>query len=281
MKKIFVITLLFLSLFLVGCNKKFYLEDKYYGGNALEEINSESFEKLVSDKESFALLIYQPLCAASMGFRDLLETYTASNHIQFYSMTFQNVKGSSLYEEVKYYPSFVIIKDGKVVDYLNPDEDKDTSKYKNIDDFDEWFTSYVELKEVNNTGFTETSNNNESNPDIEVELENVVYNEDKINIYFFWGDGCSHCAREHQFFDDIKEEYGNMYVLHEFEVWHSKENEEIMYQFAAKMGDTVKGVPYTIIGNKSFNGFGDEDRDEILNTIKNQHKNSYDVYFDK
>ena len=281
MKKIFIITLLFLSLFLVGCSNKFYLEDKYYGGNGLEEIDSEEFEKLVSDKESFALLIYQPLCAASTEFRKLLEDYTVSNHVKFYAMTFQNVKESSLYEEVKYYPSFAIIKDGKVVDYLNPDDDKDTPYYKNIDDFNEWFTSYVEIKDVQHNDVAETSNNNESNPNIEVELDNVSYSKDKINIYFFWGNGCSHCQREHNFFDSIEEEYGKYYNLHTFEVWYSEDNEEILKQFAGKMGDKIEGVPYTIIGNKSFVGFDENKKDDFIEAITSQYKNSYDVYFDK
>lgn len=47
------------------------------------------------------------------------------------------------------------------------------------------------------------------------------------------------------------------------------------------MGDEAKGVPYTIIGNKSFTGFNEEDKKDLIDAIESQYKNSYDVYFDK
>lgn len=280
MKKIFVITLLFLSLFLVGCSKKFYFEDKYYGGNGFINLTIDKYNELIEDKESFGIFVYQPLCVASANFEEILNSYSASNHIQFYKMSFANMKETSLYDDVKYYPSFVIIEDGEVVAYLDAESEDDEDIYKNLDEFNKWFTSYVELKEVNSVGFTETSNN-DSNPDIEVKLDGVSYSEDKVNIYFFWGNGCSHCQREHKFFDSIKEEYGKYYNLHTFEVWYSEENEKILKQFAAKMGDKVEGVPYTIIGNKSFVGFDEDKQADFIEAITSQHKNSYDVYFDK
>ena len=52
-------------------------------------------------------------------------------------------------------------------------------------------------------------------------------------------------------------------------------------QFAKKMGDKPQGVPYTIIGNKSFNGYGEQYNNDIINAIISQYKNSYDVYFSK
>ena len=47
------------------------------------------------------------------------------------------------------------------------------------------------------------------------------------------------------------------------------------------MGDEVKGVPYTIIGKETFTGFSEDYEENMLNAIKNQYKNSYDVYFDE
>ena len=47
------------------------------------------------------------------------------------------------------------------------------------------------------------------------------------------------------------------------------------------MGDEAKGVPYTIIGEKTFSGYSEEMNDEIIKAIKSQYKDSYDVYFSK
>ena len=46
------------------------------------------------------------------------------------------------------------------------------------------------------------------------------------------------------------------------------------------MDDEITGVPYTIIGNKSFKGFSERYEEEMLVAIKEQYKDSYDVYFD-
>lgn len=47
------------------------------------------------------------------------------------------------------------------------------------------------------------------------------------------------------------------------------------------MGDTTNGVPYTIIGEKSFFGFGESSKEEFLKAIEEQYQNNYDVYFDE
>lgn len=55
----------------------------------------------------------------------------------------------------------------------------------------------------------------------------------------------------------------------------------LIYTFAESMGDKVTGVPYTIIGDKSFTGFGEKSKNDFISAIEKQYKNSYDVYFDK
>lgn len=269
-----------LVLFLLN-NRTFSLEKKYYGNSEFIELTISEYDKLIEDKESFAIFIYQPLCTTSYEFNKVLTEFANKNQISFYKMAFSDMKKTSLKEEVKYYPSFVIIKNGKVVDSLDANSDEDVDRYKKIDAFKEWFTSYVKLKKVKGT-FTNSKPEEEViEPTIDANLENVKYDENKVNIYFFWGDGCPHCKKEFEFFDSIKTEYGNYFVLNTFEVWNNEDNQKLLKQFAAKMGDEVTGIPYTIIGNKTFKGFNENHESKILDAIKEQYKNSYDVYFDK
>lgn len=269
-----------LVLFLLN-NRTFSLEKKYYGNSEFKELTISEYDKLIEDKESFAIFIYQPLCTTSYEFNKVLTEFANKNQISFYKMAFSDMKKTSLKEEVKYYPSFVIIKNGKVVDSLDANSDEDVDRYKKIDAFKEWFTSYVKLKKVKGT-FTDSKPEEEViEPTIDANLENVKYDENKVNIYFFWGDGCPHCKKEFEFFDSIKTEYGNYFVLNTFEVWNNEDNQKLLKQFAAKMGDEVTGIPYTIIGNKTFKGFNENHESKILDAIKEQYKNSYDVYFDK
>ena len=50
-------------------------------------------------------------------------------------------------------------------------------------------------------------------------LQNIsAKNQDDINIYFFWGNGCPHCEKEKIFLEKIKNKYSNV-VVYDFEVW--------------------------------------------------------------
>jgi len=58
---------------------------------------------------------------------------------------------------------------------------------------------------------------------------------------------------------------------------------EAYSSFASSMGEKVTGVPYTIIGSKTFKGFNDTDdyKQSIIKTIEEEKDKNYDVYFDK
>lgn len=117
----------------------------------------------------------------------------------------------------------------------------------------------------------------------DINLDNVVREKNKVNIYLFWGDGCPHCKKEKEFFESIKTKYGKYYNLYTFEVWYNEENLNILNAFASSMGEKVTGVPYTIIGSKTFKGFNDTDdyKQSIIKTIEEEKDKNYDVYFDK
>jgi len=277
MKLVKYICLLFVVC-LVGCDKTFYLEDKYYEKSSFVELDKEGLNELIDNKESFAVFVYQPLCEASVEFENVLTKFLEKYKIIIYKVSFSDIKDEDLGKTIKYYPSFAIYKDGKIVDYLESDKDEDIQKYKSLDNFKNWFTSSVKLKDLNEEKLEEDIVDNKKE---DVLLENITYDENKVNIYFFWGDGCPHCAKAHEFFDSIENEYGNYYTLNTFEVWHSEINQNIMHNFASKMNEEVSVIPYIIIGNKTFKGFTDSYKEDILEAIRNQYKNSYDVYFDK
>ena len=47
---------------------------------------------------------------------------------------------------------------------------------------------------------------------------------EKIEIYFFWGQGCPHCAKEKPFLEELKQKYPQLEIK-EFEVYYSQEIE--------------------------------------------------------
>ena len=109
-------------------------------------------------------------------------------------------------------------------------------------------------------------------------LVNNKCNRPKINVYFFWGNGCPHCEQTKKFFDSIENTYGKYYNLVDFEVWENEGNAEIMEEVGETLNEEADGVPYLVIGNKSFIGFSDEIGIEIKQEIKKQYKS--DDYVD-
>lgn len=112
----------------------------------------------------------------------------------------------------------------------------------------------------------------------EVDLPNATKEDGKVNVYFFWGDGCPHCAKETRFFEEIKAEYGDKFNLYALETWSNEENADLMKTIAKELGDDGKGVPYTVIGDKSFRGFSEDSEDGILAAIEKYSQTDIDVY---
>ena len=87
----------------------------------------------------------------------------------------------------------------------------------------------------------------------------------------FRGEGCGFCAKALAFFDEIKDQYD--FELITYEVWYDKDNEKLMNKVADAFGDDVSGVPYIIIGEKTFQGYTEEYNDGIIEAIRKEGKN--------
>lgn len=91
-----------------------------------------------------------------------------------------------------------------------------------------------------------------------------------VTIYFFRGEGCGYCAAAESFFDSLKEDdkYKDLFVVKDFEVWKNQDNADFAEEVADKMGDSLGGVPYIIIGDETWTGYTDTYDDAIKAKIK-------------
>lgn len=96
---------------------------------------------------------------------------------------------------------------------------------------------------------------------------------EKINVYIFKGEGCGYCAAALQFFSSIEDEYGKYFELKEYEVWNDTNNATLMTNVAAQFGEEVGGVPYIIIGDKTFQGYAESYDDQIISAITTAYNN--------
>ena len=90
-----------------------------------------------------------------------------------------------------------------------------------------------------------------------------------INLYFFYGDGCPHCAKEEKFLDKLETENKNI-KIYRYETWKNKENAKLLQELAREMNLEVHGVPLTIIGDRSVSGYYSDETSgkKILSIIK-------------
>lgn len=90
----------------------------------------------------------------------------------------------------------------------------------------------------------------------------------KVKVYLFRGEGCPHCQEAEEWFDSIKGEYGDYFKIVDYEVWNDEDNAALMEKVGKARNEEVTGVPYIIIGDKSWNGFAESMEDEMLDQIK-------------
>ena len=81
-------------------------------------------------------------------------------------------------------------------------------------------------------------------------------------VYFFWGDGCPHCAAEEPFLESLAQKYPQI-IIQKFEVWNIEANQEILQKVAGIMGFEATGVPVTIIGEKYWVGYSEAKNEEM------------------
>lgn len=111
------------------------------------------------------------------------------------------------------------------------------------------------------------------------DLSNYKESDDKINVYIFRGNTCGYCLKAVTYFASIVGEYGKYFNLVTYEVWSNADNSSLLEQVAAVFGETVSGVPYIVIGDKTFTGYADTMNTEIQNQIVETYnsKDKYDV----
>ena len=81
-----------------------------------------------------------------------------------------------------------------------------------------------------------------------------VYADNSVNVYFFWGSGCPHCAKEKPFLESLEKKYTSLKV-YKYEVWYNNSNKDLLVKVGSKLKVDVNGVPFTVIGDKQFTGY--------------------------
>ena len=97
--------------------------------------------------------------------------------------------------------------------------------------------------------------------------------EDKMCIYFFYGTGCSHCAKVEPLIQKLAAKYPQ-FNLKSFEIYFNSDNQKLFNDFMSRYGvdEKSQGIPAVFISNKVLIGekpIANNLENEIKNVIKN------------
>ncbi|MFW5852979.1 MAG: hypothetical protein ACOCUR_03030 [Nanoarchaeota archaeon] len=98
----------------------------------------------------------------------------------------------------------------------------------------------------------DNQNSEEASSEIPGDLEE---DPEKVQVYFFWGEGCQYCANQKEFHDELEEMFPGQVQFMEFETYYNPENVDFMRKLGAKYNMNPRSVPLTFIGDQYFEGF--------------------------
>ncbi len=78
-----------------------------------------------------------------------------------------------------------------------------------------------------------------------------------VTLYYFWGEGCPHCAKAKPFLEGLSSKYPGLKIK-SYEVFSHKENLDLLSRMAKSLGMEALGVPAFFIGGSMFTGFSEQ-----------------------
>ena len=109
----------------------------------LVDLTAEEYERLVEEKKSFVVVIDQGGCVTAERLKEYAKEFGQERGVKIYRMMFSEMKETTLYDSIKYYPSVAVVAKGRVRAYLKADSDEDAPKYNNYEDFKRWLEGVV------------------------------------------------------------------------------------------------------------------------------------------
>jgi len=89
-----------------------------------------------------------------------------------------------------------------------------------------------------------------------------------VELYFFQGAGCPHCAQAEADFGELVKQYPQLQIK-SFEVYYNNDNRQLYFAFAQAYNLNLSQlvVPLIFVGNKSWIGYDANIKNEIKNEI--------------
>lgn len=106
-------------------------------------MSPELYNRFSEKQKSFVVMIDQEGCTTADRLKDYITIYASEHGFRPFMMMFEDMKETSLYDSVKFYPSVVVISEGKVIGFLRADADEDSDAYNKYNAFENWMSKYL------------------------------------------------------------------------------------------------------------------------------------------
>jgi hypothetical protein len=115
--------------------------------------------------------------------------------------------------------------------------------------------------------------NSEGSGQVPHSLRTSPLQDSKVDVYLFWGEGCTHCEEEKRFLTGLSKEHHDL-DIREYEVLHDRRNLRLLTDLMKVHGRQTSGVPITFIGSRVFEGFSRQIQSAMERTISECRKQS-------
>ena len=142
-----IVLLVLLLLSVTGCTsskEKIKLSEEYYKeeSGSLVEITKEE----LPTNKNYILFTYNNYCNFPLPCDEVFKSFAEKENIDILAMPFAEFKKTSLYPDIKYAPSVIVVKEKTVIAYLDANSDEDIQKYQDVEEFTNWIKQFVEIE---------------------------------------------------------------------------------------------------------------------------------------
>lgn len=124
---------------------KLTISPEYHNKGYLKEITKEELLTKLNSNGTFILFTYNNFCTFKISCDEIFNESAKNLNITILKIPFIDFKETTLYTNVKYAPSVMIINKGEIISYLDPEKDKDLPKYQDSNEFTKWLQEYLNI----------------------------------------------------------------------------------------------------------------------------------------
>lgn len=149
-KNIFIIigTLVFITIIIFSSfnlKSKINLSNQYYQYGTIKDTTKEELLTKINNKENFILFTNNNFCTFKISCEEIFNESAQELNITILKIPFDEFKKTKLHDTIKFAPSVIIIKEGKIVEYLDPEKNEDLPKYQDKKEFTSWIKKYINI----------------------------------------------------------------------------------------------------------------------------------------